>query len=391
MFSERVARLDSSLIREILAITQRPEVISFAGGLPAADVMPPLDLAGCPAELRQYGPSEGEPWLRQAIAEYVTAEGRPCTADQVLVLSGSQQGIDFVSKLFVDPGTPVALEAPTYLAAVQSFRLFGARFVELPVAAGGVDPERLRAALLSDRPAFAYLIPTFQNPSGCCYDLATRRAVARLADEFRLPVVEDEPYRELVYDQAERTPITSLLERAPWVYLGTFSKTGIPGLRIAYAVASKEIFPQLLRLKQAADLHTNRIGQWAAHRLLTAPDREQRLERLRAFYRARRDAMQAALAADFAGLAEWRLPSGGLFFWLRLRRSVDTQELLRRALKKNVAFMPGEPFYANPVAAAGAFRLNFSHAAPERIAQGVTLLKEVAGEVLDGTQRKVVA
>lgn len=377
MFSERVSRLDSSLIREILAITQRPDVISFAGGLPATDIMPPLDLADAPAELRQYGATEGEPWLREAIAEYVTGEGRPCTAEQVLVLSGSQQGLDFAAKLFIDPGTPVALEGPTYLAAVQCFRLFGARFAQLPVHAGGIDPERLRASLIADRPAFAYLIPTFQNPSGCCYDLATRRAVARLADEFRLPIVEDEPYRELVYQAVDRTPITSLVERAPWIYLGTFSKTGIPGMRVAYAISSDDVFPYLVRLKQAADLHSNRIGQWAMHRLLTAPDREAQLDRVRAFYRGKRDAMQTSLSRHFSHLADWQVPAGGLFFWLRLRQRIDTQQLLRQALKENVAFMPGEPFYANPVTEPGELRLNFSHAGEAQIEKGIAVLRRV--------------
>lgn len=375
MFSERVSRLDSSLIREILAITQRPDVISFAGGLPATDIMPPLDLADAPAELRQYGATEGEPWLREAIAAYATAEGRPCTAAQVLVLSGSQQGLDFAAKLFIDPGTPVALEGPTYLAAVQCFRLFGARFAQLPVHANGIDPERLRASLIADRPAFAYLIPTFQNPSGCCYDLGTRQAVARLADEFRLPLVEDEPYRELVYQAVDRTPISSLLERAPWIYLGTFSKTGIPGMRVAYAIASTDVFPYLVRLKQAADLHSNRIGQWAMHRLLTAPDRAAQLDRVRAFYRGKRDAMQKSLAHHFSHLADWQVPAGGLFFWLRLRQHMDTQQLLRRALKENVAFMPGEPFYANPVSEPGEFRLNFSHAGEAQIEKGIAVLR----------------
>lgn len=377
MFSERVSRLDSSLIREILAITQRPDVISFAGGLPATDIMPPLDLADAPAELRQYGATEGEPWLREAIAAYATAEGRPCTAAQVLVLSGSQQGLDFAAKLFIDPGTPVALEGPTYLAAVQCFRLFGARFAQLPVHANGIDPERLRACLIADRPAFAYLIPTFQNPSGCCYDLGTRQAVARLADEFRLPLVEDEPYRELVYQAVDRTPISSLLECAPWIYLGTFSKTGIPGMRVAYAIASADVFPYLVRLKQAADLHSNRIGQWAMHRLLTAPDRAAQLDRVRAFYRGKRDVMQKSLSLHFSHLADWQVPDGGLFFWLRLRQRMDTQQLLRRALKENVAFMPGEPFYANPVAEPGEFRLNFSHAGEAQIEKGIAVLRRV--------------
>ena len=377
MYSERIGRLSGSLIREILALTQKPGVISFAGGLPAPEAMPPLALAGAPQALAQYGTTEGEPELRTRLADSLQALGVPASADQVLVTTGSQQGIDLVSKLFIDPGTPVAVEAPSYLAALQAFRLFGARFVSLPLNPAGVDPEQLRAAIQRERPAFVYLIPTFQNPSGYCYSEAVRRAVARVLDETGTPLVEDEPYRELVYEARERTPISALLERAPWIYLGSFSKTGLPGLRVGYLAATRELHGHLVRIKQCGDLHTNRIGQWWAARFLADADYPAHLERLRTRYRNQRDAMAAALERHFAGLARWEIPGGGLFFWVQLNEALDTRALLTRALTQDVAFMPGEPFFADGDAARGWMRLNFSHAAPHLIDEGLRRLAEV--------------
>jgi 2-aminoadipate transaminase len=382
MFSERIDRLTSSLIRELLALTQKPDIISFAGGLPAREAMPALDLTDLPPDLSQYGTTDGEPDLRAAIAKQLTSLGVRCRPEQVLTTTGSQQGIDLASKLYIDPGTPVAVEAPSYLAALQSFRLFGARFEELPLAANGIDPEHLRHIILRQRPAFAYLIPTFQNPAGVCYDEATRAGIAAVLRETGTPLLEDEPYRELVYEPVDRTPLCARLgENDTWMYMGTFSKTGIPGLRVGYIAASENVHPYLVRLKQSTDLHTNRIGQWWCARFLNSHDYPAHLERLRAFYRERRDTMQAALTRHLGDLADWTPPKGGLFFWVRLKGGGDTRALLVRALERKVAFMPGEAFFANPDARYGAFmRLNFSHATPEQLERGMTVLAEVIRE-----------
>ncbi|MEI2741859.1 MAG: PLP-dependent aminotransferase family protein [Candidatus Competibacter sp.] len=382
MFSERIDRLTSSLIRELLALTQKPDIISFAGGLPARDAMPPLNLGDLPPELSQYGTTDGEPELRAAIAGQLAELGLRCRPEQVLITTGSQQGIDLVSKLYIDPGTPVAVEAPSYLAALQSFRLFGARFEELPLSAEGIDPQQLRQILLRHRPALLYLIPTFQNPAGVCYNEATRAAVAEILRETGTPLLEDEPYRELVYEPVDRTPLCARLrESDSWMYMGTFSKTGIPGLRVGYIVASADVHPYLVRLKQSTDLHTNRIGQWWCARFINARDYPAHLERLRAFYRERRDAMQAALGRHLGDLAEWTPPNGGLFFWVRLKGGGDTRALLVKALERKVAFMPGEAFFANPDPRHGAYmRLNFSHATPEQLERGMQVLAEVIRE-----------
>ncbi|GLU41015.1 PLP-dependent aminotransferase family protein [Pseudomonas sp. NBRC 100443] len=379
-FSERIARLKSSLIREILAAAQRPEVMSFAGGLPAEPMLPKVEWADMPASMGQYGMSEGEPALREAIAAEARALGVPCEASQVLIVSGSQQTLDLASKLFIDPGTEVLLEAPTYLAALQAFQLFGADCVTVPLGAEGPDVAALRQCLERHKPAFAYLIPTFQNPSGVRYSEERRDEVAALLDEFGVTLIEDEPYRELVFDAGSATPLVSRLKKASWIYTGTVSKTLLPGLRVGFLIATPDLFPHLLRLKQSADLHTNRIGQWQALQWFGTEAYRGHLAELRDFYRIRRDAMQAQLEEHFADLAEWNVPQGGLFFWLTLKQPLDTRGLLDKALQQNVAFMPGEPFFTDPDANPGHLRLNFSHVAPERLGEGLRRLATVIRE-----------
>lgn len=375
MFSERIARLTSSAVRDILAAAARDDVISFAGGLPAPDAMPELDWASVPASARQYGESHGEQELREAIAEYAREAGLECESSQVLVLSGSQQGIDLVSKLFIDPGTPVVTESPTYLAALQSFALFGARCVGLPLSSEGIDAEVLGRTLAEESPAFAYLIPTFQNPSGTCYSAQRRREVAAVLDQAGVPLFEDDPYRELSYEPRPRRPICAHLERTSWVYQGSLSKVFVPGVRVGYLIASPDLYPYLLQLKQATDLHTNRIGQWLVHAWMTSEDREPHLDSLRRRYAEKRDAMQFALERHLTGLATWELPPGGLFFWLKLATPVDTRTLVPRMLERGVAVAPGEVMFPGEPTL-GHVRLNFSHATPEQLDDGVRRLAE---------------
>jgi DNA-binding transcriptional MocR family regulator len=378
--SRRTERVAGSLIREILKVTQRPEVISFAGGLPADDLLPTLDFTGLDSDPRQYGASEGERPLREVVAARLAGLGMACETEQVLITAGSQQGIDLVGKLFIDEGSPVLLEAPSYLAAIQAFRVYGAEFCGLRLSADGIDPEALRLAITRRRPAFVYLIPTFQNPAGCDYSAATRRAVATVLDEAGVPLVEDDPYRDLAYASAERTPICAYLRRAPWVYLGSFSKIAAPGLRIGYLAAAPALFPWLLRLKQASDLHSNRISQVWLTRFLEGEAFERHLANLTGVYAERRDAMQASLQRHFSGLARWRLPDGGLFFWLRLSEECDTLAALQTALEHNIAFMPGDPFFPLAEQRYPALRLNFSHAAPADIERGIARLADILGE-----------
>lgn len=377
-FSERVSRLKSSLIREILAAAQRPQVMSFAGGLPAEAMLPKVDWAEMPLSMGQYGMSEGEPALREALAAEARALGVACEASQVLVVSGSQQTLDLAAKLYIDKGTEILLEAPTYLAALQIFQLFGADCLTVPLEADGPNLAELRARLEQHRPAFIYLIPTFQNPSAVRYSEAKRDAVAALLDEFGVTLIEDEPYRELTFDGGNATPIAGRLKKASWIYTGTVSKTLLPGLRVGYLIASPDLFPHLLKLKQSADLHTNRVGQWQALQWIGTEKYQQHRSELRDFYRVRRDAFQLALQTHFSDLADWNEPQGGLFFWLKLKQPLDTRTLLNAALANDVAFMPGEPFFPEPDKHHGYLRLNFSHIDPARLEEG---LKRLAGVV----------
>ncbi|NBF12297.1 PLP-dependent aminotransferase family protein [Pseudomonas sp. Fl4BN1] len=376
-FSERVSRLKSSLIREILAAAQRPEVMSFAGGLPAEVMLPKVQWQDMPLSMGQYGMSEGEPQLREVLAAEARKLGVPCEASQVLVVSGSQQTLDLAAKLYIDKGTEILLEAPTYLAALQIFQLFGAECLTVPLEADGPDLQQMRARLEEHCPAFVYLIPTFQNPSAVRYSEAKREAVADLLDEFGVTLIEDEPYRELAFDGASATPIVSRLKKASWIYTGTVSKTLLPGLRVGYLIASPDLFPHLLRLKQSADLHTNRVGQWQAMQWIGSEKFQQHLAELRSFYRQRRDAFQLALHQHFADLADWQVPQGGLFFWLSLKQPLDTRTLLQPALAQDVTFMPGEPFFAEPEHNHGHLRLNFSHIDPARLDEGLKRLAAV--------------
>lgn len=371
-YSARVAGLLPSPIREILAVIDRPGMISFAGGLPAVESFPHFSLEAMPQAMLQYGESEGEFTLRRQVAEELQQLGFPCPPEQVLIVSGSQQGIDLVAKLFIDPGTPIAVESPTYLAALQVFRFYGARFVPFNP---GVSQT---AALEREAPAFAYAIPTFQNPRGHCMSLTERQTLAATCDALRLPLFEDDPYRDLVYDPCERRPVCGLLKQAPWIYQGSFSKSLAPGLRLGYLAASPELIPLLTRLKQAADLHSNRIGQYLVLQQLQSPARAARMQSLVETYRARRDAFENALQRHFSDLATWKKPAGGLFFWLTLKNSrLDTRQLLPKAIDAGVAFMPGEPFFPRAVEACGQLRLNFSHANEVQAEEGLRKLADL--------------
>jgi 2-aminoadipate transaminase len=367
-FSRRIDDLHASPIREILSVIDRPGMISFAGGLPALDSFPTLSLDRMPQRALQYGPSEGDWELREQIARDANGLGLTCTPEQVLVLSGSQQGIDLVAKLFIDRGTAVAVESPTYLAALQAFRFYGARFVDYDVDDLGSRPFQ------TDGPVFAYCIPTFQNPTGRCLDASQRSALAAACDADNVPLFEDDPYRDLVYDPCERTPVCSQVKRAPWVYQGSFSKSLAPGLRLGFLIASETLMPFLIRLKQAADLHSSRVSQWLVLQQLRDAGRGQRLNDLATAYRARRDGFQSALQRHFGDLARWQTPPGGLFFWLTLEHRIDTRMLLAQAIEAGVAFMPGEPFFPHAVERCGQLRLNFSHADEANAERGLKIL-----------------
>jgi DNA-binding transcriptional MocR family regulator len=266
------------------------------------------------------------------------------------------------------------VEAPAYLAALQVFRFFGARFQVLDRA----DPA---AGWASAPPRLAYVTPTFQNPTGACWSAAERLTFARACEAHDVVLFEDDPYRDLAYEPCERRPVCAGMEGS-FIYQGSFSKTVAPGLRLGFLTASEDLYPYLVRLKQAADLHTNRLSQWMVLQYLEAPDRDQRMERVIAFYRARRDAFEAGLQRHLGGLADWRTPPGGLFFWVTLRGGIDCQALLAQALERNLVFTPGSHFMVDG-GATSSMRLNFSHATPEAAERGLQIL----GDLVRGQRR----
>jgi 2-aminoadipate transaminase len=371
----------ASAIREILKVTERPDVLSFAGGLPAPEAFPAAAIARAYAEVLegdaaaalQYGPTEGYRPLRAWVAERMGRRGMPARAEQVLITAGAQQGIDLVGKALIDPGDTVVVESPAYLAALQSFSTCEARFATVPSDDEGMCTDALERVLREERPRLVYVVPNFNNPSGTTLPLERRMRIARLAAEYQVTVLEDDPYGELRYRGAALPPIAGLVPGAPVIHLGSFSKTLAPGLRLGYAVADEPLVRALTIAKQAADLHTATLAQRAVARLFETFDYDAHLRRLRRLYGERLEAMLASLERSMPEGSAWTRPEGGLFVWLRLPSGLDAQVLLADAMRERVAFVPGAPFYpAEPCRET--LRLNFSNQPPALIAEGMARL-----------------
>jgi len=374
VFSERISRLHSSPVRDILRAAGGRDLLSLAGGLPSEESFP--SFPGLPEGWTQYGTTEGELPLREEISKLLSGRGLDCPPDRILVLNGSQQGLDLAAKLFVDRGTSVLCESPTYLAALQVFRFFGAELHGVPIGPEGPDPDATAIAIRDSSARLAYLVPTYQNPTGAVWSEAAREAMARYADACGVAVLEDDPYAEIGFGPP--APVCSRIRRSSWIYLGSFSKSFVPGLRLGFLAASPDLMSHLERLKQAADLHSNRLSQTLVLRDLRDPDRPSRIEGLRSEYRSRRDAFDASLRRHFPS-ATWRRPDGGLFFWARLSRHLDLRDVFQDALYAGVAFLPGEhchPGKAEP----GWARLNFSHCAPEMADRALEILARVVAK-----------
>lgn len=361
--ASRITNLTGSVARDILSRTQDRHIVSFAGGLPDPELWDDLVLPPAERNAYQYGPSEGEQPLRELFARELDDSGLHVPFTQTLVTNGSQQAIDLACKLLVDPGAPVLVEAPCYVAALQNFQLFQSQLVTMPLSADGLDLDQFERLISQHKPVMVYLNPTFQNPSGHCYTIEQRQAIAAILDGHRSVLVEDDPYRQLYFSgEPPPPPIASFLTRASWLYLSSASKTLLPGIRIGCLAASADLFPHVLKLKQAADLHTNRPAQMIALSLMADQLAfERRLATVRRHYQAKRDAMQETLKRSFAQLAEWTPPQGGMFFWLRLFRNVDLRAALEDALGQGVAFMPGTAFFPKGASHPSAIRLNFTN------------------------------
>jgi DNA-binding transcriptional MocR family regulator len=379
--ARRMAEVKASDVRELLKITEQPEVISLAGGLPAPELFPSAELAREAERLLredgaralQYSTTEGYEPLRAWIAAHMTcAWGAAVAADEILVTSGSQQGLDLTAKLFLDEGDLVLCESPTYLAALQSFQVFGPRCLGVPTDDDGLDLAALERVLRRERPKFIYVIPNAQNPSGRTWSLERRRAFVELVTRHEIPVVEDAAYGDVIFDGAIPPALKAFDSAGLVVTLGTFSKILCPGLRLGWVAASPSLREKYVILKQSTDLHTPTLTQMLAARWLQSADFGANLARIRALYRERRDVMVEALERELPGLHFTR-PLGGLFVWLQLPAGIDARELLRRCLERQVAFVPGASFFAgNPQP--NTARLNFSNMPPERIREGIRRL-----------------
>lgn len=378
----RAAKMNPSVIREILKVTEKPGIISLAGGLPSPKTFPVDAFARAaatvlaqdgPAAL-QYAASEGFPALREAVAQWLPWDVDPA---QVLITTGSQQGLDLVAKVLVDEGSRVLVETPTYLGALQAFSPMEPTIVSVASDDEGplVDDFAATAGHDSGRARFMYLLPNFQNPTGRTMSEARRAALVAKADELGVPLVEDNPYGDLWFDQPPPAPLTA---RNPegCIYLGSFSKVLAPGLRLGYVVAPKAIYPKLLQAKQAADLHSPSFNQRLVAEVLKDGFLERHVPTIRALYKRQRDAMHAALERELANLGvTWSRPDGGMFLWARLPEGMNAIELLPEAVERNVAFVPGAAFYAE-APDARTLRLSFVTASPAQIDTGIKALAD---------------
>lgn len=391
--AKRMEILKASDIREILKVTQRPEVISFAGGLPAPEFFPAKALAELTRELLeeegpralQYSTTEGHPPLREHIAARLNALwGTSHGAGEILITSGSQQGLDLVGKLFLDDGDTVLCESPTYLGAISAWNVFRPRWVEVPT-----DEEGMNIAALEERldrcwnAKLIYVVPNFQNPSGRTWSLARRRRFMEVVQRREIPVVEDNPYGELRFEGNPVPAMKSFDRQGMVIGLGTFSKVFCPGLRLAWVAARSPFYEKLVILKQGADLHTSTLHQMQMSRYLGRYNLDEDIARIIPAYRERRDAMVEALDAQMPASVRFTRPEGGLFLWMELPEGVSARVLLEACLRRDVAFVPGEAFFPNG-GHENTLRLNFSNMPPSRIREGVRRL----GAALDETLRE---
>jgi 2-aminoadipate transaminase len=377
-FSERAQQLQSSVIREILKVTVRPEIISFAGGLPSPETFPVERMrAAHDAVLSrhgkvalQYGTSDGYAPLREWIAASLSIEGAKILPEQVLMVSGSQQALDLLGKVLIDEGSKVLVETPSYLGALQAFSVYRPQFVSVETDDAGLVPESVTAVGKDAR--LLYALPNFQNPTGRTMSLERRIAAVETCARLGLPLIEDDPYGALSY---RGEPKAKLLTMNPGgvVHMGSFSKVLTPGIRLGYVVAPVPLARKLEQAKQAADLHTAQLTQMVVYEVIKDGFLDEHVPTIRKLYAAQCEAMQAALSEFFPSSVTWTKPEGGMFIWVTLPEHIDSMKLLEEAVAQNVAFVPGEPFYANSPARNN-LRLSFVTVPPAKIREGVERL-----------------
>ncbi|PHV06925.1 2-aminoadipate aminotransferase [Janthinobacterium sp. BJB412] len=385
-FAERAEQLQSSFIREILKITQQPEIISFAGGLPSPATFPVDEmkvafdkvLTNSGKVALQYGPTDGYLPLRQWIADSLSANGAKIVPEQVLMTSGSQQALDLLGKVLIDEGSRVLVETPSYLGALQAFSVYRPQFVSVDTDEHGLVPESLDKVAQGAR--LLYALPNFQNPTGRTLSLERRHQLVETCARLGLPLIEDDPYGALSYKGA---PLPKMVAMNPdgVIYMGSFSKVLTPGIRLGYVVAPLPLVRRLELAKQAADLHTSQLTQMVVHEVIKDGFLDRHIPQIRTLYGDQCQCMLEAMDQHFPAGVTWTKPEGGMFIWVTLPKHINAMKLLDEAIANKVAFVPGSPFYANEPET-NTLRLSFVTVSPERIRTGIEILgKLIAAKI----------
>lgn len=401
-YAQRTQRMGSSAIRELLKLTEKPDIISFAGGLPAPEVFPVEQimqatqtvLAQHGAQALQYSTTEGYLPLREMIARHTSRFGLQVTADNILITSGSQQALDLLGKIFINRGDRILVEAPTYLGAMQAWNAYGAEYIPVESDDDGMKIEALEEALRIG-PKFIYVLPNFQNPTGTTMALERRKHLIELADRYGVPIIEDDPYGQLRFE-GEHLPAVVVLDAqyrdsgsaaysGNVIYLSTFSKILAPGLRLAWVVAPTNVIRKLVQAKQGADLHTATLNQMVAYETARGGFVDQHVRFIRQVYCERRDLMLKLMEETFPKGVRWTRPEGGLFLWITLPENLNAADVLKVAVERKVAFVPGAPFFPDG-RGHNTMRMNFSNAKPENIEIGIRRLAEVLHEMIGQVQ-----
>lgn len=391
--AERMSGMQASAVREILKVTQRPEVISFAGGLPAPELFPVDEISKvctevCAAEGRkvlQYATTEGRPTLRAKIAERSNRKYKTnLKAENILITTGSQQNLDMAGKIFLDKGDVVLMESPTYLAAINAFKAYQPVFKEVPTDEKGMIPEELDKILAATPKAkLIYVIPDFQNPTGICWSLERRKAFMDVVNKYEIPVLEDNPYGELRYEGETLPSLQSMDTKDLVMDMGTFSKTFCPGLRIGWLAAPVKIMKEFVKVKQSADLHTSAFDQAIIDRYMDEFSLDEHVREINKLYKHRRDLLLNTMKETFTDGTTWTHPEGGLFLWLTFPEGVSARKVFDKCIEKNVAGVLGEFFYPNAKNDRH-MRINYSNMPDDRIVEGVKRMAEALKEIKEG-------
>lgn len=394
-YAKRMDNIKASEIRELLKLTQKPEIISFAGGLPAPELFPVEEFKKVSLEVLeeqgttalQYGPTEGYEPLRVQITKRMEKVGVECKPEDILITSGSQQGLDFAGKIFLNPGDIVLCESPSYLGAINAFRAYEPEFISVPTDENGMIMEELEDILKNnDRVRFIYVIPDFQNPSGRTWSIERRKRLIELANEYNVAIIEDNPYGELRFEGEYYPAVKHYDTEGRVIFLGTFSKIFCPGLRLGWVCAEREVLNKFILAKQGADLQSSTISQMQVAKFLEEYDIDAHIEKLKKVYKKRRDLMINTMKEEFPEEIKFTNPEGGLFTWVVLPEYMNARDLAVKAIEKNVAFVPGGSFFPNG-GNENTLRLNYSNMEDEKIVIGIKRLAEAIKSMMKEYQK----